>query len=119
MVSNVDEGTFLPSYCNAEPSDGLADYSSRLDSTPQNLFRDQRGMNSIQGFQVSAQPQAEVTFEPMYSWERNIDQVGDEQQSTEGLLNGILPHVSYVGGHYIGPRIVVDDEGVKRDKGPS
>lgn len=118
LDSNVNEGTFLPSYCNADADDSLARYSKSPQSSPQNTVKDDRDFNGIQGFQDSAEPQAGVTFEPMNSWERNVGQIGVEQQSAEALLNGIFPRVSQEGSQYDGAKIIVEDEGEKRDKEP-
>lgn len=115
LASNINEGTFMPSYCNADQDD-----PNSLESNSQNTLKDSKDLSTnIQSFQDSVGPQDGVTYEPMNSVDRNLEQLGVEQQNTEALIKGILPNLSYVGSQYDGGKIIVEDEGVKRDKEPS
>lgn len=115
LASNINEGTFMPSYCNADQDD-----PNSLESNSQNTLKDSKDLSTnIQSFQDSVGPQDGVTYEPINSMDRNLEQLGVEQQNTEALIKGILPNLSYVGSQYEGGKIIVEDEGVKRDKEPS
>ena len=115
LASNINEGTFMPSYCNADEDD-----PNSLGSNSHNALKDSKELSTnIQSFQDSVGQQDGVTYEPMNSVDRSMEQLGVEQQNTEALIKGILPNLSYVGSQYDGGKIIVEDEGVKRDKEPS
>ena len=120
LASNINEGTFMPSYCNADEDDDQTGNPNSLESNSQNTVKDSKELSTnIQSFQDSVGPQDGVTFEQMNSSDRSLEQLGVDKQNTEALIKGILPHLSYVGSQYDGERIIVEEEGVKRDKEPS
>ena len=77
---------------------------------------------SLKGFQVAAEDNSGITFVPLSSFEKELD-----DQDAEGLLkeqpdikspNRFLPHISYVQTPDNFVAMDADDIGVKRDKGP-
>lgn len=130
---NIGPGLFAPSYCNADGDESLLSTGYPSSFATRDSKSDQRAMyqendnsppsaKSLKGLQVAAEDNSGITFVPLSSFEKELD-----DQDAEGVLkeqpdikspNRFLPHISYVQTPDNFVAMDADDIGVKRDKGP-
>ncbi|PFX24966.1 uncharacterized protein LOC111330987 [Stylophora pistillata] len=102
MHSNVDSGSFLPSYCDADKDKGLMStgYPSTFfqKGVAQQFNEPPPDPQSFSNFQNNADPLTSVTFYPLGPWEKTIDSQDESDftrvQPDEKKLYSLSPRVN-------------------------